>query len=108
MSYDIHLEINCGVPEHNAVVWDDWNYTSNCAPMWRAAGADLAEFDGHTAQECTAVLEMAVGELKANPEKYKKMDSPNGWGKYENLVPRLDVLLDAFRLYPKATVCVNH
>jgi hypothetical protein len=42
MSYDIWLEADLGGPE--PLHLDSWNYTSNCAAMWRAAGADLSEF----------------------------------------------------------------
>lgn len=105
MSYDIYLEIDTGGAE--PALLTDWNFTSNVSRMWRAAGADLAEFDGKTAGDCLPTLEAAVAEMEAHPAKYEAMDSPNGWGTYEHLMPRLDVLAEQFRAHPKATVRVS-
>lgn len=106
MSYDIYLTIDTG-GESPAYVGRDWNYTSNCGPMWRAAGAELAEFHGKPASECIPVLQAAITELEANPEKYRAMDSPNGWGVYDRLVPALTRLLENFQAHPRATVEVS-
>ncbi len=105
MSYDIWLEVDTGGPEPCRIA-DGWNCTSNISGMWRAAGADLADFDGQTAHDCIESLTNAIAELRRDPDKYRAMDSPNGWGKYEHLVPTLDRLLDDFRRHPKATVRV--
>lgn len=106
MSYDIWLSIDTGGPEP-AYVGKDWNYTSNCGPMWRAAGADLADFHGKTAGECLPILEKAIAELRANPAKYIAMNPANGWGSYDSLVPALGELADTFSRHPKATVEVS-
>lgn len=106
MSYDIWLTIDTGGDEP-AYVGRDWNYTSNCGPMWRAAGADLAEFHGKTAGECLPILDAAITELRADPAKYVAMNPENGWGSYESLLPELDLLADNFRHHPKATVVVS-
>lgn len=106
MSYDIWLEIDTGGPE-KATVWDDFNFTSNVSPMWRAAGVDLAEHHGKKAGDVAPELEAAIKELEANPVKYSAMNSPNGWGRYEHLVPRLKGLLAGYRANPLATVVVS-
>lgn len=106
MSYDIWLTIDTGGPEP-ATVYDDWNYTSNCGPMWRLAGADLAEFDGKTAQECRGDLWNAIQDMKANPAKYEALNPENGWGSLDTLVPALERLSEAFARHPKATVRVS-
>lgn len=105
MSYDIWLEADLGGPEPIRVS-PGWNYTSNCAPMWRDAGADLAEFDGKLALECLPILRAAIAELKANRQKYESMDPENGWGSYESLVPSLTRLAEQFECAPNATVMV--
>lgn len=105
LSYDVWLEVDTGGPEPAGLT--DWNFTSNVAPMWRAAGADLAEFDGRTAGDCLPVLVAAIAEMEALPGKFRAMDSPNGWGTYDHLLPRLRVLADQFRAHPKATVRVS-
>lgn len=106
MSYDIWLEIDTGGPEP-ATVAQDWNYTSNCAPMWRAAGAPLADFDGELADTCLPVLNHAIAELENNPDPYRAMDPENGWGSYDSLLPALRRLRDMFAAHPRATVRVS-
>jgi hypothetical protein len=107
MSYDIYLTIDTGGSEPACLSDEDWNFTSNVSPMWRAAGADLAEFDGKPAGECAPVVRAAIAEMEANPDKYRAMDSPNGWGTYDHLMPRLRVLAAWFERHPKATVGVS-
>lgn len=106
MSYDIWLEIDTGGAEP-APVGNDWNYTSNMSGAWRAAGADLAEFDGRLAGDCRPILFEAIKEMRANPEKYRAMDAPNGWGTYDTLLPALDRLLIELSKHPKAIVRVS-
>lgn len=106
MSYDIYLEADLGGPEL-ITVFDDWNYTSNCAPMWREAGADLAEYHGKTAGECMPSLRAAIELLKADPDRFRAMDPPNGWGSYDSLVPALERLLAVFAAMYGATVRVS-
>lgn len=105
MSYDIHLEIDTGGREP-ACVTGGWNYTSNCGPMWRLAGADLAEFDGKPASECLPLLDAAIVDMEANPAKYRALEPPNGWGSLASLVPALRRLADDLRAHPKTTVRV--
>ena len=106
MSYSIWLEVDTGGPEP-AQVGTDWNYTGNCARMWEAAGANLAEFDGKLADECLPVLQAAIDELRANPGYYTAMNPPNGWGSYDSLVPTLEALAATFALHPLAKVRVT-
>lgn len=98
MSYDIRLTIDTGGSEP-ATVWDGWNYTSNIAPMWRHAGADLAEFHGKKAGECAPLLAAAIERMEADPETYLAMNPPNGWGSYEGLLRALRDLLAALRAH---------
>lgn len=104
MSYDIWLEIDTGAG-HKARIFD-WNFTSNVARMWRHAGADLAEFDGKRAGDCADILAAAVERMAADPETYREMDSPNGWGTYDQLLPALRELLEAMRTHPNTAVGV--
>lgn len=105
MSYDIYLQMDTGGPKPRDLGYD-WNYTSNCAPMWREAGADLAEFDGKLAGECEPILAAALVVLRAEPERFRAMNSPNGWGTYDRLLPKLEQLRAIFADNPKATVKV--
>jgi len=108
MSYDVWVEADlcpqCGC---NPAPGTQWNYTSNMGPAWRAAGADLAEFDGRPAHECAAVLAQAIETMEADPERFRAFDSPNGWGTMETLLPALRDLLATLRVLPGATVRVS-
>lgn len=90
MSYDLWLETppgkrtceHCGSTIEGEDVGDlDWNYTSNCAWMWREAGADLASFDGDPAGECAPLLKAAIGVLEA---RRKLSVEPQGGAGFEH------------------------
>lgn len=107
MSYDIWLEADIGDGKRLPLAALDWNYTSNCGPMWRAAGADLADFDMLPAGECTADLRSAINNMLADPDRFRAMNPENGWGSYDTLLPALCRLLAAFEEAPKAIVRVS-
>jgi hypothetical protein len=106
VSYDIQLVIDTGGPEP-APIGHGWNYTANCAPMWRAAGIDFAAISGSTVYMVTPDLECAIETLKAAPERFRTMDPPNGWGSYDTLLPALEELLAEWKRHPMATVEVS-
>ena len=87
MSYDIGLL----VPRLVDVL--DWNYTSNCASMWRAAGVDFQTWGDKQAWEVIPELEAAITRLKADPAYYKTMNPENGWGSYDSLIVALEKML---------------
>lgn len=101
MSYDVSL----WVPQEVDVL--DWNYTSNCSPMWREAGADLAEFHGKTARECLPFVYRAIAKMKAEPEKYDAMNPPNGWGSRESLVEALEGMAMVLEQHPDGKITVS-
>jgi hypothetical protein len=105
MSYDVCLEIDTGGPEPVAVA--DWNYTSNCAPMWRKAGADLREFDGQQASDCLPVLNTAITRMAVDRATYEAMEPSNGWGTYNTVLPALRALSSELAAHPEATVRVS-
>ncbi len=107
MSYDVSLTIDTGGTEL-AYVGGGWNYTSNCVPMWRTAGADLNGFHGKPAGDCLPVLEAAIKRMEDDPNTFRVMDPPNGWGSYDTLLPALRELAAQLRAHAKATVEVSH
>ena len=100
MSYDISL-----LPAEPDA---EWNYTSNCVPMWCAAGADLASFHGRRAGDCWPVLWEAIATLLDDPDRFRGMNPSNGFGSYESLWPALFALARLFYRYPGHTVQVSH
>jgi hypothetical protein len=88
MSYDV--SINCS---HGHEAWSG-NMTSNVAPMWREAGADLAEFDGQTTEWAVSELRPALADMESNPEKYIAMEPSNNWGDYHGCKRFLETILE--------------
>lgn len=78
MSYDVGLVLWSGPQAEAHVFWQ--NYTSNLAPMWRAAGVDLTEFHGKPASELAPVLKAAIEKIEADPASFAQFNPPNGWG----------------------------
>lgn len=99
------LVIDTGGPEP-AGVTESLNMTSNVAPMWRKAGADIADFDGQLAGDMLPALRAAIAEMEDNPTTYRAMNPPNGWGSYEVCLRFLRRLVEDFAQHPKAIVKV--
>lgn len=59
------------------------------------------------ASEIIELLEKGLKDLKERPEYFKKFNSPNGWGIYENFVPFVEKYLEACKEYPNAIVKVS-
>lgn len=106
MSYDIWLTIDTGGPEP-ATVGGSYDMTSNVAPMWRLAGADLAEFHGRKAADCLPALHHAIADMTVFPGKYEALNPENGWGDAAGCLKFLQDLMLAFEAHPLATVAVS-
>jgi hypothetical protein len=106
MSYDVYLEARTGPDSAVEAYWA--NYTSNMSPAWRAAGVDIAEFDGKTAEEFGLALDRAIERIEAAPEEFKKFEPDNGWGSVNTMLRFLKGLSDACREHPWATVRVSN
>lgn len=121
MSLDIHLEIpapvitcpHCGgaLPgsSSDAIEVHSQNITHNLGPMAADAGIyealwhaeDIRDFN---AGKLAAILEPAISEMKAYPDKYRRKDASNGWGTYDQFVPWLERLLEACKENPECSV----
>lgn len=85
------------------------NITHNLTPMWRKAGIydALYNSEGMEANEVLSTLIDGLNDMIANPKEYEKLNSPNGWGLYENAVPWLSELIKGFKDNPKAIIEVS-
>ena len=63
--------------------------------------------DTTKAHQLIGPLEKAIADMKADPDKYKKHNSPNGWGIYDHFVPWLEKYLAACIQYPDAKVVAS-
>lgn len=106
MSYSVDLGVDLGGPEPISLGMY-WNYTSNCSPMWNAAGIHIHEWDGKTAEEVGPQLAWGLALMVEDPEAFIKFNPDNGWGDFYSLRDELGVLLRHFARAPKAIVRVS-
>lgn len=114
MSLDIwmSMEVDTGGTEPYYLELFSANITHNLGDMAAAAGIynalwhpyELNDGSDPTADVLIPWLENGLKNLKENPDHYKKFNSPNGWGMYDNFVPFVEKVLDACKKHPKATV----
>lgn len=109
MSLDIWLTHNvcpcCGQGKEG---WSD-NYTSNVTPMWKEAGVyDALYFsEGKTTAEVVIAVSKGVLDMEENPEKYRAMNPPNGWGDYDSALKFLQEFLIECAEDPDAVIGVS-
>jgi len=102
MSLDIYLikdnkEVYSANITHNLTTMAGKCGVYEC--LWRSP-------EGSTAVDLIQPLSMALRML-INEEKYRKYDSSNGWGVYENFVPFIEKLLLNCIRYPDALIEVS-
>jgi len=88
------------------------NITHNLNKMAMEAGIYQAcwrpeEIVAFKAKDITPTLEKGLADLKQRPDHFKKFDSENGWGVYDDFVPWVEEYLLACHLYPEATIEVS-
>lgn len=106
MSLDISLHAVRRVEVYDA------NITHNLNTMAKEAGIYQhlwhPEILGiEKAEQLIVPLQFALAQMMADPERFKKFDSPNGWGRYVHFVPWLEKLLKACQEFPDADISVS-
>lgn len=108
MSWDATLTDDRG---HLEGVWD---YTHNVEPMVvdairRSPELFLADdqywyqrLNGATGPDGRAFLAGIVAGLEADPDRYRAMNPPNGWGDYDGLLKVLREMRDRVPTWPTA------
>lgn len=109
MSLDV--ELYCEPCPHCGEVKEGFraNITHNLSPMAREAGIYKAvwrpeEIGIEYASQLISTLSAGISKMRANPSKFRALDSPNGWGLYDNFVPWLERYLQACMDHPNAKV----
>lgn len=106
MSWDAYLVsccITCGHKENHG----SWNYTHNCNQMISVVVEEMGHalkthwlighmgkswfevLDGMSGKDGATFLCDVVARLEADPERFRAMNPPNGFGSYETLIPVL-------------------
>jgi len=106
MSLDFYLE------RVQPTVVFDRNITHNLTTMADEAGIYNVLWrpseHGYTkAEQIIEPLREGLKLLEAEPERFKKYSSPNGWGMYEHFVPFVKAVLAACEEYPDADIKMN-
>ena len=106
MSLDVSLSAVRKVEVYSA------NITHNLGKMASAAGIYQHlwrpdELGIKQAGELIMPLRAGLELLKSDPVRFKKFDSPNGWGMYVHFVPFVEKYLDACEQNPDAIVEVS-
>jgi len=77
---------------------------------WRteqSTAQGLRALDGAPCSEAGGVIARAVERMEADPDTYRAMNPPNGWGDYEGALAFLRRLAEACAEHPRATVRVS-
>jgi len=90
----------------------DANITHNLADMAEEAGIYKhlwrpEEIGITKAEQLIGPLRAGLEIMKADPERFKKHNSPNGWGMYEHFLPWIESYINACEEYPDAEVEVS-
>jgi hypothetical protein len=103
MSLDIYLEVPGMVEVASA------NFTHNTTPMWKKAGCYDALYmsEGKKCSEILPALRAARDLMQAQPDLYRALDPPNGWGKFDHAFPWLCDTIEAFAQHPDAIIRVS-
>lgn len=113
MSLDVYLTSpKCPTCGHSETEYFSANITHNLGAMAREAGIYEAcwrpEEIGIThATQLIEPLRSGIAQMKADPARFEKHNSPNGWVLYKNFLPWLERYLEACEANPDADVSVS-
>ena len=104
----------CGhqhVTTQDKVVYES-NITLNLNTMADAAGMYYhlwrpEEVEVTTARQLIQPLHQGLAVLRSDPERFRRFDASNGWGRYDDLVRFVESYVRACEEYPDATVSVS-
>lgn len=117
MSLDVYLRTTITCPHCHLVAGEgnevyEANITHNLTrmaaeagiykPVWRPEEVGITE-----ASQLVEPLTKGIELMKADPDRFKAHDSPNGWGIYDDFLPWLERYLQACIDNPKATISVS-
>jgi hypothetical protein len=92
---------------------DSMNITHNLKPMAIEAGIgglwDISESEPRTTRAKFWIprLELAVHLMTNDPARFRKLDSPNGWGLYDNFLPWVQEVLRRCKASPNLVLRVH-
>jgi hypothetical protein len=107
VSYDIYLLAKDGLGDE-ATMWEVGNYTSNAGRMWaEALGYSLSDTHGRRAGDLIEDLAKAVAAMTCEPERFRPLEPPNGWGDLNGATKYLASFHEGCRRWPDTIVYVS-
>lgn len=96
-------------PDGPRECWYSTNVTWNLSPMWAEAGIfeALKKSHGRRAKEIIDPLVSGLAFMRANPERFTKLEAPNGWGTYEQAISFLDRYIRALQAHPDGVIRIS-
>ena len=106
MSLDVYLEVIKPTAIYSANITHNLNKMADAAgiykELWRPEEIGITK-----AHQLIAPLTDGLARLRAEPDKYRAFNPPNGWGSYEGLVRFVEDYLNACGMEPDADVRVS-
>lgn len=106
MSLDVWLTDADGAEVYSANITHNLNKMADeagiYACLWRPDENGITH-----AKQIVEPLSAGLALLVAEPERFEKLNAPNGWGKWEHFVPWCARYLQACRNNPEALVSVS-
>lgn len=106
MSLDVWLTGAVGKEIYSANITHNLTDMADAAgiyePLWRPE-----EIGATKARDLIEPLKAGLARLEADPTKFERYNSPNGWGLYKHFVPFVRNYLEACENAPDATVHVS-
>ena len=101
MSYDIALYRKGIINKERVYYPYDGNITWNVREMLEVAFGEehLKKWNSLSCDKFFDDLEKGYIDMIKNPKKYKKYDSPNGWGTYETTLREIKELYESIQEY---------
>lgn len=109
MSYDIWATVE-PAPNRFITSLDLGNYTSNVAPMWRAACPELdglAGIDGKTGREVADQLRKGAHAMFRTRRELEMLNPRNGWGDFPGAFRYFAQVARVAALHPEAVFHVD-
>lgn len=110
LDFFLTISVDTGGEQPHEIELYETNITHNLGKMAREAGIYRALWHGEgkektgKAGDIIEDLQKGLDDMKSNPDKYKRLDAPNGWGTYEQFVPFVEKVLEACKKHPKADI----
>ena len=109
MSYDVYMYAVDGRGDTHRCS-ESFNYTSNCAEMWKRAlgGSGLRGLENMQGRDASILLTKAICHMASRPEVYKAMEPENGWGDYHGAMNFLVRILQICKENPTSKVGMSY